>query len=110
MVSGSDRLTVEFLTVSNTTQTPIKHAAGSRELIQVINASSNAVSVAVDGTASTTATSNLGPVLQSTQSFVFPLGKDNRDLNALAATGASVVVVLRQSFRPGRRRRVVRGA
>lgn len=97
-----DKFTAEFLTVSNTTQTQIPHRPGTRELVMVINASANAVSIAVEGTASTTATSNQGPVLQSTQSFVFPLGKDNTDLNALAATGASTVVVLRQSFRPGK--------
>jgi len=98
---AGDRLTADFLTISNTAQTQIAHRPGTRELVMVINASANAVSVAIEGAASTTATSNRGPVLQSTQSFVFPLGKENTDLNALAATGASVVVVLRQSFRPG---------
>jgi hypothetical protein len=101
-MSGADRLTVEFVLVSNTVQTPIPHRPGTREIVMVINASANAVSIAVDGVASTTATSNLGPVLQSTQAFAFPLGMENHDLNSLAATGASTVVVLRQPFRPGK--------
>ena len=99
-----DKLTVEFVTVDNTNQTQIPHRPGTRELVMVINASANAVSIAIEGIASTTATSNRGPVLQSTQSFIFPLGTLNTDLNARAATAASVVGVLRQSFRPGRRR------